>query len=50
MFSGDSFYVWTDVTEQITQTPDKVEFPGTMISMRIPQSIPSEFKFYDFVG
>jgi len=50
MFSGDSFYVWTDMTEQITQTPHNVEFPGTMISMRIPQTIPSEFNFYDFVG
>ncbi|MGE4587256.1 MAG: ATP-binding protein [Mangrovibacterium sp.] len=50
MYSGDCFYVWTDMTEQITQTPEKVEFPGTMLSMRIPRSVPPGFNFYDFVG
>jgi len=50
MYSGDSFYVWTNMTEQITQTPGCIEFPGTMLSMRIPQVIPPGFNFYDFVG
>ena len=50
MYSGNSFYVWTDITEQITQTPNNILFPGTMISMRIPQAIPEGFDIFDFVS
>jgi len=38
------------MTEQITQTPGNVKFPGTMLSMRIPQSVPRGFNFYGYVG
>lgn len=50
IISGKALYIESQLTSKIFSIPENVEWPGTMISVRIPMSVPETFNIYDYIS
>lgn len=50
LFSGDAFYIYTSELEQITPLNRLKGWNGTMLALRVPRDIPSDFNYISYVG
>lgn len=50
IISGKALYVESRLTSKIFSIPENVEWPGTMISVRIPMNVPETFNIYDYIS
>ncbi len=45
LFSGSAFYIYTNELEQITPLNSNVKWTGTMLALRVPNSVPVGFDY-----
>jgi hypothetical protein len=45
LFSGSAFYIYTNELEQITPLNRNVKWTGTMLALRVPNSVPVGFDY-----
>ncbi len=49
LFSGAAFYIYTSEFEQITPLNRNNEWKGTLLALRIPEKIPDEFNYSNYL-
>ncbi len=49
LFSGAAFYIQTKDHEQIIKVPQINKWNGTMVTFRIPKTVPENFSFYNYL-
>jgi len=50
IFSGSAFYIQNKEHDQIVKTAESCKWNGTLVALRIPTQMSTNFNFYDFIN